>query len=70
MHDIANSENMIVTGFGYDNALASVISAYEDNGHVMNASTWAQIKESNSEKLKYYLDELNTQVKEYENANS
>lgn len=65
MHDLANSDNMIVTGFGYADGMVSTISAFEDNGHNMTANTWSQIKESNAEKLDYYLDELNTLLSDY-----
>lgn len=68
LHDLANGDNMIVTGFGFSDQLGSVISAFEDNGHSMDAKTWAQIKESNSEKLEYYLDDINTQVRDYEES--
>lgn len=66
MHGIANSDKKIVCGFGFDDALSSVISAFEDNGHSMDASTWAQLKESNYDKLDFYLDELNNEIADYQ----
>lgn len=62
MHALANSENMIVSGFGFNDGLGGVISAFEDNGHSIDASTWAQLKEANTEKLDYYLEILNDDI--------
>ena len=49
---------------GLGDKLSSTVDAFESNGHTQNASTWAQLKEANSEKLAYYLDELNKQLAE------
>lgn len=66
MHDLANGSRMIVTGYGYTNEITNCISAFEDNGHVMEANTWAQIKEAQTDKLTYYLEDFNRMVAEYD----
>ena len=62
---VACSGNYIVPyDAGLGDKLSSTVDAFESNGHTQNASTWAQLKEANSEKLAYYLDELNKQLAE------
>lgn len=68
MHDLANGNRMIVTGYGYTNGLGDCISAFEDNGHVMEAKTWAQIKEAQNDKLTYYLEDFNNMLEKYNNG--
>lgn len=66
MHDLANTGHKIVSGFGFGDAFNSLVDTFENNGHVKDFSTWSQLKEANSEKLAYYIDDLNQQIAEYE----
>ena len=61
-------ENTLVEyGEGLGNRLYSVSDGMKTIARTAaaNATTWAQSKESNGEKLQYYIDELNAQVAEY-----
>ncbi|MBQ8624118.1 MAG: extracellular solute-binding protein [Oscillospiraceae bacterium] len=64
-YEIANSgEAMVSYGDGLGAQLASTVSALESNGHSQDAATWAQLKESHTESLIYYIDELNSTMQE------
>ena len=64
-YNLACSGNYIVPyDAGLGDKLSGVVDAFENNGHTQDATTWAQLKEANSEKLAYYLDELNDQLAE------
>ena len=68
-HALANNSEHTLVYYegGLGSQLAGVVSAFEGNGHSSSndAKTWAQLKESNSEKLAYYIDELNKQISEF-----
>lgn len=68
LHDMALSEYVTVDGFGLTKGAEDNISKFQDNGHGQEVSTWAQIKESASEPLLYYLDELNGMIRDFENG--
>ena len=67
-HALANNSEhtLIYYEYGLGKQLADVVSTIEGNGHSNDAKTWAQLKESNSEKLAYYVDELNKQISEFD----
>lgn len=68
-HALANNSEHTLVYYegGLGSQLAGVVSAFEGNGFSSSndAKTWAQLKESNSEKLAYYIDELNKQISEF-----
>ena len=51
---------------GLDSKLSSVVSAYENNGHIQDSQTWAQLRETNDERLDYYIDELNQMIDQFD----
>ena len=51
---------------GLDSKLSSVVSAYENNGHIQDSQTWAQLRETNDERLVYYIDELNQMIDQFD----
>lgn len=51
---------------GLDSKLSSVVSAYENNGHIQDSQTWAQLRETNDERLAYYIDELNQMIDQFD----
>ena len=65
-YDIANNSDATIFSYNLGDKLNSVVSAYYDTAHGSEAQTWAQLKESNSEKLVYYVQELNTKIAEFE----
>lgn len=64
MYEIANSHNtLIIFGEGLGERVSPIVDTiinYTRNGN----STFTQRKEQNTEKLEYYLDELNKMVEE------
>lgn len=67
-YELSNSPETAMVNYeaGLGSKLSSAISDYEGIAFSSNASTWAQIKEANSEKLQYYIDDLNRQLDEFE----
>ncbi len=64
---ISSSENVVVVynAGGYSDKISSTLGTLEGVADAQEASTWAQLKEQNSEKLAYYVDELNMDLDEY-----
>lgn len=65
---LSTTGNVIVTyDAGIGDQLSSVIGDMEGCyfGSV-EPQTWAQLKEANNEKVKYYIDELNKQIDEFD----
>ena len=54
-------------GGSLPDGLQSVISRFQDSivRGGSNPSTWAQLKEANSDSLDYYIEELNNMVKDF-----
>lgn len=50
---------------GLGDKLDSVVNNCKELGRLTEAKSWAQVKESYSEQLKYYVDDINKQVEEY-----
>lgn len=67
VHDLANGPNaVLVYNEGLGTTLDSVVNNCKEIGRLQTAKTWAQIKESYSEQLEYYVAELNESVEEFE----
>lgn len=67
-HELANGDHTVVVydaGLGSD--LDGVVNSCKELGRLQDAKTWASVKESNSEKLTFYVDELNNKVADYDN---
>ncbi len=67
-YDLATSNDNVIVVYdsGYGDKLSSVVATFEGIADSSDASTWAQIKESYGEQIAYYIDQLNTQVAEYD----
>lgn len=60
---IANGDHPIVDyGDGMGSQLSEISGTYMGLGTMKDARSWAQIKEANSERLQYYIDELNKDI--------
>ncbi len=64
-YDIANKSDGVIFSYNFGDRVNSYVSTFYDTAHMAEASTWAQLKESTSEALVYYVSELNTQVEEF-----
>ncbi len=53
-----------IFSYNFGDKLNGYVSKFYDNAHGSAASTWAQLKEANSEALIYYTEELNTKIAE------
>ena len=62
----SNDNVIVVYDSGYGDKLSSLVATYEGIADSSDASTWAQIKESYAEQMEYYVNQLNTQVAEYD----
>lgn len=75
-YDLANTgAGNIVIGYGayqdggYGPEIGEIVKAIEQNAQSVSrqgAKSWAQLKEENSVKLEYYIDELNKSLEEFE----
>ncbi len=64
--NIANGEHPIVDyGDGMGTELASINGTFMGLGTMRDAQSWAQLKEANSERLQYYIDELNKDINDF-----
>lgn len=65
-HEMANGPySVVVYDAGLGDKLDSVVNNCKELGRLTEAKSWAQVKESYSEQLKYYVDDINKQVEEY-----
>ena len=63
--EMANNSESVILAYdaaGFGGNLFSTIDTIEKNGMQLNTSTWAQIKEANSDMLQYYLDDINAEI--------
>ncbi len=65
-HDAANTE-FVLTEYneGLGTRLHSTAGEAKRLGRKATAQSWAQVKEANGEAIRYYVEELNTQVNDY-----
>ena len=64
---LATADHTIVTyGEGYGDKLYTVLDTLERIAQSADASTWASLKESYSEQVDYYVDQLNQQIDSYD----
>ncbi len=64
---LSTASAIIVTyGEGYGDKLYSVVDTLERIAQSSDASTWAQLKESYSEQVEYYVNQLNEQIAAYD----
>ncbi|MCD8107693.1 MAG: ABC transporter substrate-binding protein [Oscillospiraceae bacterium] len=67
VYDLCTDPDSILVGIdGVSDKLSSVISSFTAGYHYEEVSTWAQLKESYSDMLDYYIDELNSQIDEFD----
>ena len=65
-HELANGPySIVVYDAGLGDKLDSVVNNCKELGRLSEAKSWAQVKESYSEQLKYYVDDINQQIAEY-----
>ena len=69
--ELANSSDNVVLAYD-ENALGSALGQtqqdIERNGMQASATTWAQIKETYSDRITYYLEEFNAEVEDFING--
>ncbi|MCD8107139.1 MAG: extracellular solute-binding protein [Oscillospiraceae bacterium] len=64
---LSTASAVIVTyGEGYGDKLYNVVDTLERFATSSDASTWAQLKESYSEQVEYYVNQLNEQIASYD----
>lgn len=63
-YGIANNPQTALIDYegGIGSQLSGIVSQFTCMGMSSDPKTWAQLKESNSEKLAYYIDDLNTRI--------
>lgn len=66
--DLANTGDILLSydENGLGGKVGSVIEAIERNGMQQDSVTWAQLKESKSDTLTFYLEDLNTRVQAFD----
>ncbi len=64
-YEIANNSDATIFSYNFGDKLSGYVSAFYDSAHGSDASSWAQLKEKNSEPLVYYTEELNMMVEEF-----
>ena len=50
---------------GLASKLSFVASRYENNRHIQDSQTWPQLRETNDERLAYYVDDLNQMIDQF-----
>lgn len=66
-HDMANGPyTVLVYDAGLGTKLDEAVNNCKELGRLAQAKTWAQVKESYSQQLEYYVADLNTSVEEYD----
>ena len=65
--DLVNKSDHLIMSYdaGMGDTLNDTVGTIEGFAHSRNASTWAQVKEANGEKLLYGIDELNKTVDDF-----
>lgn len=63
VHDLANGDyTVVVYDAGLGDKVDAVVNSCKELGRLATASTWAQVKEANEEKMDYYVGLLNEDV--------
>ena len=62
----ANDTSLVIYGDGLTESVASFYNNFESQGFIQDISSWAQLKEANSDGLQIALDELNKTISEFE----
>ncbi|MCD7823959.1 MAG: ABC transporter substrate-binding protein [Oscillospiraceae bacterium] len=66
-YELANTSHIIVSYYeGLGDKLNSVVSALEGFGEAEDPTTWAQMKETYSEQIDYYVNQLNETIASYD----
>ncbi len=63
-YEIAAFGDTTIFNYNFGDKLNGYVSRFKDNGHGSEASTWAQLKEANTEALIYYTEDLNNEIAE------
>ena len=63
-YEIAAFGDTTIFYYNFGDKLNGYVSRFKDNGHGSEASTWAQLKEANTEALIYYTEDLNNEIAE------
>lgn len=64
-YDICNNTDGIMFSYNLGDKISKYSSAFFDNAHGANLTTWAQLKEANTDPLEYYVEELNKKIEQF-----